>query len=124
MHTVRAILIVYTESLVLSVWRMRVTHRHPHDKDKGMVTVTFAPAIRRHVCVDAQSVDARTVRDALAQCVALTPELRGYLFNDQGRLRAHVAVFVDGWLIRDRRALSDPLNDASRVFVAQALSGG
>ncbi|MDR3399495.1 MAG: MoaD/ThiS family protein [Pandoraea sp.] len=89
-----------------------------------MATVTFAPAIQRHVFVDAQSVNGPTVRDALAQCVAHTPELRGYLFNDQGRLRAHVAVFVDGWLIRDRRALSDPLNDASRVYVAQALSGG
>ncbi|MDM8357671.1 MoaD/ThiS family protein [Pandoraea communis] len=89
-----------------------------------MATVTFAPAIQRHVSVDAQSVDGPTVRDVLAQCVAHTPELRSYLFNDQGRLRAHVAVFVDGWLIRDRRSLSDPLKDASRVYVAQALSGG
>lgn len=89
-----------------------------------MATVTFAPAIQRHVSVDAQSVDGPTVHDALAQCVAHAPDLRGYLFNDQGRLRAHVAVFVDGWLIRDRRSLSDPLKDASRVYVAQALSGG
>jgi len=39
-------------------------------------------------------------------------------------LRAHVAVFVDGRLIRDRHTLGDTLNDASRVYVAQALSGG
>ena len=64
------------------------------------------------------------MRDALAHCVGATPALRGYLFNDQGRLRAHVAVFVDGRLIRDRSALSDTLNAASRVYVAQALSGG
>lgn len=102
--------------------RVRVSPRHPRDRD--MATVTFAPAIQRHVSVDAQSVDGPTVHDALAQCVAHAPDLRGYLFNDQGRLRAHVAVFVDGWLIRDRRSLSDPLKDASRVYVAQALSGG
>ena len=56
--------------------------------------------------------------------ICATPALRGYLFNDQGRLRAHVAVFVDGRLIRDRRTLSDTLNATSRVYVAQALSGG
>ncbi|AJE99584.1 MoaD/ThiS family protein [Pandoraea apista] len=89
-----------------------------------MATVTFAPAIQRYVSVDDQSVDSPTVHDALAQCVAQTPGLRGYLFNDQGQLRAHVAVFVDGWLIRDRHSLSDPLQHASRVYVAQALSGG
>lgn len=89
-----------------------------------MVTVTFAPAIQRHVPVDEQCVDGATVHDVLAHCISRAPGLRGYLFNDQGRLRPHVAVFVDGRLIRDRRALSDALSDASRVYVAQALSGG
>ncbi|VVE43890.1 MoaD/ThiS family protein [Pandoraea soli] len=89
-----------------------------------MATVTFAPAIQRHVCVDDQHVDGPTVHAVLTQCVTLTPELRGYLFNDQGRLRAHVAIFADGRLIRDRHTLGDTLNDASRVYVAQALSGG
>ncbi|WP_150612660.1 MoaD/ThiS family protein [Pandoraea terrigena] len=89
-----------------------------------MATVTFAPAIQRHVSVDEQRVDGPTVQDVLAQCVARAPRLRGYLFNDQGRLRAHVAVFVDGRLIHDRHTLGDALNNASRVYVAQALSGG
>ncbi|MBN4665138.1 MoaD/ThiS family protein [Pandoraea nosoerga] len=89
-----------------------------------MATVTFAPAIQRHVPIDEQRVDGATVHDALARCISRAPALRGYLFNDQGRLRPHVAVFVDGRLIRDRRALSDALGDASHVYVAQALSGG
>ncbi|MFJ2991691.1 MoaD/ThiS family protein [Pandoraea sp. NPDC087047] len=89
-----------------------------------MATVTFAPAIQRHVAVDEQHVDGTNVHDVLTQCMALTPGLRGYLFNDQGRLRPHVAVFVDGHLIRDRRTLRDTLSGTSRVYVAQALSGG
>ncbi|VVE56037.1 MoaD/ThiS family protein [Pandoraea anhela] len=89
-----------------------------------MATVTFAPAIQRHVSVDAQQVDGVSVHEALTQCVSRIPELRGYLFNDQGRLRPHVAVFVDGRLIRDRLALGDGLTSASSVYVAQALSGG
>ncbi|AKM32016.1 thiamine biosynthesis protein ThiS [Pandoraea faecigallinarum] len=89
-----------------------------------MAIVTFAPAIQRHVSVDEQEVDSTDVHDALAQCVSRTPGLRGYLFNDQGRLRPHVAVFVDGKLIRDRRTLRDGLTGTSSVYVAQALSGG
>ncbi|MFK0375574.1 MoaD/ThiS family protein [Pandoraea sp. NPDC090278] len=89
-----------------------------------MATVTFAPAIQRHVSVDEQHVDGASVHEALAQCVAQAPALRGYLFNDQGRLRPHVAVFVDGRLIRDRRTLGDALTGTSSVYVAQALSGG
>ncbi|AKC70451.1 MoaD/ThiS family protein [Pandoraea oxalativorans] len=89
-----------------------------------MATVIFAPAIQRHVPVDEQHVEGLNVHDALAQCVAQTPALRGYLFNDQGRLRPHVAVFVDGRLIRDRHTLGDALTGASSIYVAQALSGG
>ncbi|MGC7403569.1 MoaD/ThiS family protein [Pandoraea pneumonica] len=89
-----------------------------------MATVTFAPAIQRHVPVDDQRVDGASVQTVLAACMARAPELRGYLFNDQGRLRAHVAVFVDGHLIKDRHHLSDALGAQSRVYVAQALSGG
>ncbi|VVD83508.1 thiamine biosynthesis protein ThiS [Pandoraea pneumonica] len=89
-----------------------------------MATVTFAPAIQRHVPVDEQHVDGASVQTALATCMTRAPELRGYLFNDQGRLRAHVAVFVDGHLIKDRQHLSDALGAQSRVYVAQALSGG
>ncbi len=102
----------------------QASHDSHNTHKLNMATVTFAPAIQRHVPVDEQHVDGASVQEALAQCVAQTPALRGYLFNDQGRLRPHVAVFVDGRLIRDRRTLGDTLTDASSVYVAQALSGG
>tara|TARA_R110001606_G_scaffold264056_1_gene412759 strand:+ start:514 stop:732 length:219 start_codon:yes stop_codon:yes gene_type:complete len=50
--------------------------------------------------------------------------LRSYLLDDQGRLRQHVAVYVNERLIADRDRLSDPVGDADEVFVFQALSGG
>lgn len=125
-HAVRMSLIVYTESLSSAdpFPRLPGRQRRTQTQDISMATVTFAPAIQRHVPVDEQHVDGASVHDVLAQCLTRTPELRGYLFNDQGRLRPHVAVFVDGRLIRDRRTLRDALNDASSVYVAQALSGG
>ena len=52
------------------------------------------------------------------------PRLRGYLLDDQGAVRKHVAIFLDGESICDRLALSDPLPAEGELFVAQALSGG
>ena len=50
--------------------------------------------------------------------------LRGYVLDDQGALRKHVTIFVDGRRVADRTDLSDPVGDASEVYVFQALSGG
>ncbi|TWU00285.1 hypothetical protein Pla108_12340 [Botrimarina colliarenosi] len=51
-------------------------------------------------------------------------KLKSYVLDEQGRLRRHVAVFVDGRLITDRLGLSDAVTPTSEVFVMQALSGG
>ncbi|EOQ80400.1 hypothetical protein K652_11316 [Pseudomonas aeruginosa VRFPA02] len=94
-----------------------------------MPRIVFAPAIQRHVAMPALDVGAATVAAAL-QAAALQaafarePRLRGYLLDDQGSLRRHVALFVDGVQVRDRRGLGDPLQDDSEIYVVQALSGG
>ena len=67
---------------------------------------------------------AATVAAALQAAFAREPRLRGYLLDDQGSLRRHVALFVDGVQVRDRRGLGDPLQDDSEIYVVQALSGG
>ena len=79
------------------------------------------PAARRHAALD---VGAATVAAALQAAFAREPRLRGYLLDDQGSLRRHVALFVDGVQVRDRRGLGDPLQDDSEIYVVQALSGG
>ncbi len=50
--------------------------------------------------------------------------MRGYVLDDQGMLRKHVAIFVNTELIRDRVGLSDPLRTGDDIYVVQALSGG
>ena len=52
----------------------------------------------------------------------LLPALTG--LDDQGQVRRHVAIFVDGERIDDRRHLSDRVGADSEVYVVQALSGG
>jgi hypothetical protein len=52
------------------------------------------------------------------------PRARGYVLDDRGRLRHHMAAFVDGRQLEDRDGLSDPVAPGAVVDVVQALSGG
>lgn len=90
----------------------------------AMPTVILAPNLRRHVNVPPAKVDAATVREALAQVFEANPRLKGYVLDEQGMLRKHLTVFVDGRRVADRETLSDPLHAASEVHVFQALTGG
>jgi molybdopterin synthase sulfur carrier subunit len=89
-----------------------------------MPTVTFTANLERHVACPTQIVSAATVAEALDAVFIDNPRLRGYVLDDQGRLRKHMLVMVDGALIRDRDRLSDPIAESAAVYVAQALSGG
>ena len=89
-----------------------------------MVQVSFSAALQRHVPCPPLAVEAGTVREALEQAFAREPRLRGYLLDDQGELRKHMAVFVNGSAIKDRRRLGDPVGPDGEIAVIQALSGG
>lgn len=90
----------------------------------AMAHLFFAASIQRHVAVPERQVEARSVDEALSSAFADVPRLRGYILDDQGALRRHLAVFVDGRPVRDRRHLSDSVGEDSRIYVVQALSGG
>ena len=93
-------------------------------RSQAMVHVTFPAVLARHVdCPDAE-VEGGTVRAALDAAFALHPKVRGYVLDDAGSLRTHMAIFVDGAPLRDRVALSDGVRAGSRIDVLQALSGG
>ncbi len=89
-----------------------------------MPTVSFTQNIQRHVACPDVEVSGSTVREALDAVFDGNPQARGYVLDDQGGLRRHMTVFLDGVLIRDRVKLSDPVTPGSRIYVFQALSGG
>ena len=89
-----------------------------------MPRVVFTSNLQRHVNCPETQVAAGTVRTALAQVFAAQPQARGYVLDEQGHLRKHVVVFVDGRRVRDRELLSDAVREASEVYVMQALTGG
>lgn len=69
-------------------------------------------------------VEAATVAEAVQRLDELAPGVAFYICDERGRLRKHVNVFVSGEMIVDRQCLSDRLEAATRLFIAQALSGG
>ncbi len=72
----------------------------------------------------ALEVAGASVREALDDVFATHPNLRGYVLDEHGAVRHHVAVFVDGDAIRDKRDLSQAIGERAEVYVMQALSGG
>lgn len=97
-----------------------------------MAKVVLAPALsrwlppeesggEREVSLDVVAADVRGALDAV---FARLPGLRGYVLDEHGAVRHHVAVFVDGRSLRDKRNLAQPLDADAEVHVIQALSGG
>ena len=89
-----------------------------------MPIVLFTCALERFLPAPSTAVDGATVGAALAAVFASRPALRGYVLDDQGALRRHVAVYVNGRLVNDRTGLSDPVGPRDEIYVFQALSGG
>jgi hypothetical protein len=69
-------------------------------------------------------VAGASVREVLEAVFADNPRARSYVLDDQGRLRKHMVVFVDGERLRDRVGLGDAVAHEGEVYVMQALSGG
>ena len=89
-----------------------------------MPTVSFTRALERFLPAPTTAVDGATVGAALAEVFATQPALRGYVLDDQGALRRHVAVYVNGRLVSDRTGLTDAVGPRDEIYVFQALSGG
>ena len=89
-----------------------------------MPRVVFTPNLQRHVACPAVDVAGATVREALERVFVDNPRLRGYVVDEHGALRRHMAVFVDGQQLADRATLGDPVGPRSEIYVMQALSGG
>lgn len=89
-----------------------------------MPHVSFTQNLRRHVDTPELDVGGATVREALEAVFAAAPRIRDYVLDEQGVLRKHVVIFVNGEQVRDRVGLSDPVPSDADLRVMQALSGG
>lgn len=89
-----------------------------------MPTVHFTANLASQTAAPVSHVHGTTVREALNAVFSRHPTLRSYVLDDQGAVRQHVVVFVDGTAITDRQKQADGVKPDSEIFVMQALSGG
>ena len=89
-----------------------------------MATVRFTRNIQRHVACPTREVSGATLRVIMDAYFRDNERARGYVLDEQGKVRQHMVVFIDGELVNDREHLSDPVEPNSVIDVIQALSGG
>jgi len=89
-----------------------------------MATVRFTRNIQRHVACPTREVEGTTLREVLDGYFRENQQARGYVLDEQGSIRQHMVVFINGDQARDRDKLSDDVPADAVIDVLQALSGG
>jgi hypothetical protein len=87
-----------------------------------MPSIAFTHHLRQHAPAAPLQLPGATPRAVLEQVFANHPALRGYVLDEHGSLRKHVALFIDGELRRD--GLDAAVDEGASIYVMQALSGG
>jgi molybdopterin converting factor small subunit len=84
------------------------------------------PAALRRYAEEQSEVEIRgdTLGAALDDLAGRFPQLERRLRDEQGQLRPHVLMFVDGVSSRSGAPMDTPIRHGSEVFVAPAVSGG
>ena len=70
------------------------------------------------------NVPAKTVGDALAGLVAQHPDLKRHLYNDDGKLRAFVNVYVNDEDMRYLQKEATVLKDGDTISIVPSIAGG
>ena len=89
-----------------------------------MPKIVFTRNLARHIDCPEMQEEGSTLRELLDNAFRDDTKLRNYVLDDQGRLRKHMLILVDGKAITDRINLGDAVKTDSEVYILQALSGG
>ena len=90
-----------------------------------MPNVEFTDILRRFFPDLKPSVSPEgSLYDVVMHLDTLYPGLRRYILDDQGDVRKHVAVAVNGAFVREKGARTIMLDKDANVLILQALSGG
>jgi hypothetical protein len=89
-----------------------------------MAIVRFTQNIQRHVVCPTRDVEGGTLAEVLESYFRQHAQARGYVLDDQGKLRHHMTAFINGNQMRDRDGLTDRVAPDAVIDLVQALSGG
>jgi len=70
------------------------------------------------------SVPAKTVGDALTGLVTQHPDLKRHLYNDEGKLRAFVNVYVNDEDMRYLQKEATLLKEGDTISIVPSIAGG
>ena len=73
---------------------------------------------------DAVSVAGATVGEVLTALTAQFPDLRKQLFNDEGKMRSFVNVYLNDEDIRYMKKDATPVNDPDTLSIVPSIAGG
>ncbi len=92
---------------------------------KGTVTILI-PAPLRAFTKDERSwdVEARTVREALQKLIEEFPSLKKHLFDEKGKIRNFVNVFVNEEDIRHLQNEDTPIKEGDTIYIIPSIAGG
>ena len=68
------------------------------------------------------SVPGNTVREVVEMLEQKYPGVKARLLTDEGRLKPHIALVVDG--VNSKQGLRHPITDSSEVHFVPAMAGG
>lgn len=89
-----------------------------------MATISFTAHLRKVAPPGTTEVAADNLGDALDQVFVKAPKLRGYVVDEQNRLRRHVVIFLNGGRLAPANWSAQALAADDDIYVMQALSGG
>lgn len=89
-----------------------------------MIQLNFAPILERHIRTSTINLAAEDLFQAFNLAFQAYPNLKHYILDDQNRIRQHVAIFINGSLLKDRLDWNRPLANNDEIYIMQALSGG
>jgi molybdopterin synthase sulfur carrier subunit len=85
-----------------------------------MATVVLRAPLRDLAGRGQISVAGSSVGEAMFDLQRTKPKLVGWILDEQGDLRPHVAVFVNG----ERAKVDTPVTEADAISVLPSISGG
>ena len=90
-----------------------------------MAVVKFTKALKRFFpTLGEHSTERRSLPEVLHEINLKYPGIQTYIVDEQGSLRKHVNIFINGDMIDDRAKLADRFEPDSEINIVQALSGG
>lgn len=91
----------------------------------GRVTIRFPRVLLQYWTGPAKvDVDATTLAQAFTSVNEKAPGLSSRILDDQGRIRRHVAIFVNGTMLDGKDPSIVPLGPGDEVHVVPSVSGG